>query len=168
MLKFLPNILEHVFWINQMLEKKALTPKTSLSEEAYGRYDLVHPGEHWLRGLGVGSTLEWLYWTSLPKLMLIPIYSKFVGSSLSLSGCLNTVVFWTRIYFTVCYLISQSCTRHQMETFSALLASGAELWCCCFLSAPWINGWVNKGEAGDLRRHRAHYDVIVMNIRKSE
>ena len=25
-----------------------------------------------------------------------------------------------------------------------------------------INGWVNNGEAGDLRRHRAHYVVIVM------
>ena len=24
------------------------------------------------------------------------------------------------------------------------------------------NGWVNNGEAGDLRRHRVHYDVIVM------
>ena len=24
------------------------------------------------------------------------------------------------------------------------------------------NGWVNNREAGDLRRHRAHYDVIVM------
>ena len=27
----------------------------------------------------------------------------------------------------------------------------------------WINGWVNNREAGDLRRYRAHYDVIVMN-----
>ena len=26
----------------------------------------------------------------------------------------------------------------------------------------WINGWVNNREAGDLRRNRAHYDVIVM------
>ena len=26
----------------------------------------------------------------------------------------------------------------------------------------WINGWVNKDEGGDLRRHRAHNDVIVM------
>ena len=26
-----------------------------------------------------------------------------------------------------------------------------------------INGWVNNREAGDLRRHRAHYDVIVMD-----
>ena len=24
------------------------------------------------------------------------------------------------------------------------------------------NGWVNNGEAGDLRRHRAHYGVTVM------
>ena len=26
----------------------------------------------------------------------------------------------------------------------------------------WLNGGVNNGEVGDLRRHRAHYDVIVM------
>ena len=25
-----------------------------------------------------------------------------------------------------------------------------------------INDWVNNGEAGDLRRHRGHYDVNVM------
>ena len=30
------------------------------------------------------------------------------------------------------------------------------------LICAWINGWVNNGEAGDLRRYRAHYDVIVM------
>ena len=27
-----------------------------------------------------------------------------------------------------------------------------------------INAWVNNGEAGDLRRHRAHYDVTVMSM----
>ena len=26
----------------------------------------------------------------------------------------------------------------------------------------WINVWVNNCEAGDLRRHRAHYDITVM------
>ena len=30
------------------------------------------------------------------------------------------------------------------------------------LICPWLNGWVNNCEAGDLRRHHAHYDVIVM------
>ena len=28
-----------------------------------------------------------------------------------------------------------------------------------------INGWVNNREAGDFRRHLAHYDVIVMGLR---
>ena len=37
-------------------------------------------------------------------------------------------------------------------------------WCGALmfpLICAWINGWVNNGEAGDLRRHRTHYDVIV-------
>ena len=29
------------------------------------------------------------------------------------------------------------------------------------LICTWINDWVNNSEACDLRRHRAHYDVIV-------
>ena len=32
------------------------------------------------------------------------------------------------------------------------------------LMCVWINGRVNKREAGDLRRYRAHYDVIVMAL----
>ena len=31
------------------------------------------------------------------------------------------------------------------------------------LICVWINAWVNNREAGDLRRYRAHYDVIVMS-----
>ena len=30
------------------------------------------------------------------------------------------------------------------------------------LICVWINGWVNNRETDDLRRHRAHYDVIVI------
>ena len=30
------------------------------------------------------------------------------------------------------------------------------------LICAWINAWVNNREAGDLRRHRTHYGVIVM------
>ena len=29
-------------------------------------------------------------------------------------------------------------------------------------NCAWMNGWVNNRKADDLRRHRAHYDVIVM------
>ena len=60
-----------------------------------------------------------------------------------------------------------------METFSALLAPCAEnsshkgQWCGALkfsLTCAGINGLVNNREAGDLRRHRAHYDVIVMAL----
>ena len=68
--------------------------------------------------------------------------------------------------------------RHQMETFSALLAicagnspvtgefphKGQWRGALVFpLICAWINDWVNNGVAGDLRRHRAHYDITVMN-----
>ena len=67
--------------------------------------------------------------------------------------------------------------RHQMATFSALLAlcagnspvpvnslhkgqwRGALMFS---LICVWINGWVNNREAGDLSRHRGHYDVIII------
>ena len=67
--------------------------------------------------------------------------------------------------------------RHKMETFSALLAlcagyspvpvnsphkgqwRGALIF--SFICA-WIYDWVNNREAGDLRRHRGHYDVNAM------
>ena len=69
--------------------------------------------------------------------------------------------------------------RHQMETFSALLAictgnspvpvnsphkgqwRGALMFS---LICPWINDWLNNREAGDFRRHRGHYDVNVMCV----
>ena len=31
------------------------------------------------------------------------------------------------------------------------------------LICVWTNGWINNRDAGDLRHHRAHYDVIVMD-----
>ena len=77
--------------------------------------------------------------------------------------------------WTLCVLSDISWWRHQMEAFSALLALYARhspvnsphksQWrgdLMFFLIWVWINGSVNSREAGDLRRHRAHYDVIVM------
>ena len=66
-----------------------------------------------------------------------------------------------------------------METFAALLAICAgnspvtgefpAQWSVTrsfdvSLICAWINGWVNYGEAGDLRYHRTHYDVTVMSL----
>ena len=70
--------------------------------------------------------------------------------------------------------------RHQMETFSALLAlvpgihrspvnfahKGQWRGTLMFsLICASINGWVNSRKAGDLRRHLAHYDVTIMHYR---
>ena len=72
--------------------------------------------------------------------------------------------------------------RHQMVKFSALLAicagnspvpgefphkgqwRGALMFS---LICARINGWVNNGEAGDFRRLRVHYDVIVMMMQST-
>ena len=35
--------------------------------------------------------------------------------------------------------------------------------CSCHLPFD-VNGWVNTGDVGDLRRHRAHYDVIELQM----
>ena len=32
------------------------------------------------------------------------------------------------------------------------------------LICPWTNGWINNRDAGDLRRHRAHYNVAVIRL----
>ena len=55
--------------------------------------------------------------------------------------------------------------RHQMERFSALLAICARNSVNSQLNSlicAWINGKVNNRQAGYLRHHRAHYDVIVI------
>ena len=74
---------------------------------------------------------------------------------------------------------SRTWWRHQMETFSALLAICAGIhrspvnsphegqWRGALkfsLICVWINGWVNNREVGDFRRYSAHYDVTVMCV----
>ena len=66
--------------------------------------------------------------------------------------------------------------RHQMETYwpfvqgihrSPLNSPHKGQWHGALmfsLICAWISGWVNNREAGDLRRQRAHYDVIVMLV----
>ena len=62
--------------------------------------------------------------------------------------------------------------RHQMETFFPLLAlcegnsqvTGQWRGALMFsLICAWTNGWAKHRDAGDMRRHRAYYDVTVMD-----
>ena len=100
------------------------------------------------------------------------------------TNLLQSSVFMTRTISPKCpqqtFSIGTMSTwwRHQMETFTALLAyvqgihrlpvnsphKGQWRGALMFpLNCAWINGWVNNGGAGDLRRHRAHCDATVMN-----
>ena len=45
--------------------------------------------------------------------------------------------------------------RHQMALMFSLICA-------------WTHGWVNTREAGDLRHHRAHYDVTVMSRSRNQ
>ena len=80
------------------------------------------------------------------------------------------------IYFNS--IASRTWWRHQMETFSALLAfvRGIHLWqvnsphkgqwhgaLVFSLICRWTNGWVNNRDTGDLRHHPANYDVTIMD-----
>ena len=70
--------------------------------------------------------------------------------------------------------------RHQIETFSTLLALGkgnspvtcdfpsqrqVKRYFDVFFDLPWTNGWVNNRYAGDKRRHCAHFGVTVMTTK---
>ena len=72
-------------------------------------------------------------------------------------------------YVRICYTLLDSLPwrRHQMETFSALLAlcvGNSPVTLMFSLICAWTDGSLNNRDAVDLRCHRAHCDVIVMII----
>ena len=105
------------------------------------------------------------------------LHCHYCGWTPCMFGCL--VAAWGRRHFQTHFLNKNiSWWRHQMETFSALLAICAgnspvtgefpaqrpvtRSFDASFFVCAWINHWVNSGDAGDLRGYHAHYDVIVM------
>ena len=69
----------------------------------------------------------------------------------------DDVIKWKHFprYWPFVWVIHQSTVNypHKGQWREALMFS---------LICAWLNGWVNNREAGDLRCHPAHYDVIVM------
>ena len=110
-----------------------------------------------------GCTSHWFYFCGQP---LSQWHLNFHGTFIS------------QPYFMFpycCGLHANAWWRHQMETFSALLAISpvpgefpaqrpvTRSFDAFFDLRPNKQlSWVNNGETGDLRRHRGHYDVIVM------
>ena len=89
--------------------------------------------------------------------VIVPAVSALVASELVIMH--DDVIKWKRFprYWPFVRGIHRSPVNslHKVQWRRALMLS---------LICVWINAWVNNREAGDLRRHRAHYDVIVMGI----
>ena len=128
----------------------------------YGKYCIWNcPGLPWLKPL---PDLQAAGRATVRKCCYgVDLHGATVMSS---SAAATSAIIW----------IHDSWWRHQMKTFSALLAISAGIhrsqvnithksqWRGALmfsLICAWINGWVNN-EAGDLRRHCAHYDVTAM------
>ena len=89
------------------------------------------------------------------------------------------IMLWTKLKaWFILSLYHQAWWHHQMETFSAYWPVGWEIhrspvnsshegqWRGALvfsLICAWTNSWVSNRRATDLRRHRAHYDVTIMN-----
>ena len=84
---------------------------------------------------------------------VIPLNNWFVLSTLCTMTSSNGNIF--RVTGPLCGRIDRSPVNspHKGQWRGALMFS---------LIYAWMNGWVNNGEAGHLRRHHAHYDVAVM------
>ena len=90
-----------------------------------------------------------------------PCYELDVGLLLRVvrqALSLYTMTSSNRNVFRVTGLLFGEFTSYRWIPFTN--ASDTEL--RCFLWCTWINGWINNREAGELRRHRGHYDVTVI------
>ena len=101
---------------------------------------------------------EWNVSMSLRHHVIVTATSVLIAPNVTHMLTMNDVIKWK--HFPRCWPFVQGIHRspvnspHKGQWRGALMFS---------LICVWINGWVNNHEAGDLRRYRAHYDVIVMH-----
>ena len=120
-------------------------------------YDVIRPKwvkTKWLTFCIVHLRMHFIVWQCLN------FYLSFieVWSSLQLICAHDDVIKWKHFQRYRPFVQGIHCSPvnspHKGQWRGALMFS---------LIWAWTNGWVNNGEAGDLRRHCAHYNVIVMN-----
>ena len=90
------------------------------------------------------------------KSLIINFWTKFLNRCLCVQQQHDDVIKWKHFprYWPFVWGIHRSPVNspHKVQWHGSLMFS---------LICAWINGWINNGEAGDLRRHRAHYEIIV-------
>ena len=74
---------------------------------------------------------------------------------------LSTLVWW-HLFPWISWIFCVTGSLYGISPVTGKFTSQSTVVQSFLWSAPWINGWVNNREAGDLRRHCAHYDITVM------
>ena len=119
--------------------------------------------------------------TSCPQYVIFKVFLVYVNNHsfayVIKVACLAYNVVLPSLSNSILLEVTQSWWRHQLKTFSVLLVlcegihqspvdsphkgqwGGALM---LFLICVWTNCWANKRDAGDLRRHCAHYDATVI------
>ena len=88
------------------------------------------------------------------------VFCRSLGSFVP-HGLLSTII---TNHATKCHIIRRNSYGNIFRVIdeeNPPVTSNVELWIFSLICA-WTNGWANNRDAGDLRRHGAHYDVITM------
>ena len=134
--------LQTVNWTDVCTLMKILKCKVSPLTQPFNRHNII--------------SLVGAYWIIMGWIIMSARFSLLICLYMSLH---DDVIKWK--HFSRNWPFVQGIHRapvnspHKGQWHGALIFS---------LICVWINGWVNNGEAGDLRRYCAHYDVTVMDF----
>ena len=105
----------------------------------------------WVKVIALGWSEIWLW----PQRLLHSSWSDTIATR----ACHDDVIKWKHFqrYWPFVREIDRSPVNspHKGQWRGALI----------FFTCDWLNCWVNNREAGDLGRHRAHYDITVILCR---
>ena len=146
---------------------------------------VLQPTRKEYRRCRYGAACQRPRWWNVINWIFGPSYMRTLVPAAGISGRdmllhPKVLIYGTRAWSPLCLLMTMMnhiWRRHQMETFSALLVlwEGNSLVTSeipsqrlatrnfdVFFDRRLTNDWVSNRDTGDLRRHRAHYDVTVM------
>ena len=89
----------------------------------------------------------------LLSLLLLVVVVMMIMTTIPMTMATMTTLLLVLLLLLLLLMMMMMIFPHKGQWRGALVFS---------LICVWINGWINNREAGDLIRHRAHYDVIVM------
>ena len=118
----------------------------------------VDNNETFMKGLGMSCNMQGLHLGLIGRFFIAPLLLSNLWPTIVPKHCIHDdVIKWKHFlcYWPFVRGIHRSPLNspHKVQWRGALMLS---------LICAWTNSWVSNREAGDLRRHRAHYDVVVM------